>query len=87
MKDISNGKLLEAFNAYTLKNKEKKVVVVKKTVTKKARGIKTNVAAVKEYLKGFSLYLIDRKPEVLNKLNEPTGPSARELLKYMHAYG
>ena len=65
--------------ALKMREKEKRVITVKKAVFRKSKGIKTNIAAVKEYL-------IERRSELLKKLDEPTAPSARELLRYMHPY-
>ena len=72
--------------ALKMREKEKRVITVKKAVFRKSKGIKTNIAAVKEYLKGFNMYLIERQSELLKKLDEPTAPSARELFRYMHPY-
>eukprot|EP00919_Chromeraceae_sp_WS-2016_P032801 GHVR01077466.1.p1 GENE.GHVR01077466.1~~GHVR01077466.1.p1 ORF type:complete len:128 (+),score=0.66 GHVR01077466.1:4517-4900(+) len=57
------------------------------TQTKKKRGVKTNLNVVKEYLKRFSAFLIRTNPSSLNNLNIPMGPTAIEMLKYMHDNG
>jgi hypothetical protein len=67
------------FKSYAIKAKEKdrKIITIRKAVFRKSKGIKTNVAAVKEYLKGFNMYIIEKRPDILKKLDEPAGPSAR----------
>ena len=66
------------------------VARIKRQATKK-KGVRTNLNVVKEYLKrfvgyiysNFSLYSGTHR-NVLNTIDEPLGPTALEMLKYMH---
>jgi hypothetical protein len=50
----------------------------------KKKGVKTNLTVVKEYLKRITGYILRVHRSVLDNLDEPVGPSAVEMLKYMH---
>jgi hypothetical protein len=41
-----------------IKEKDRKPIVIRKAVFKKSKGIKTNVAAVKEFLKAFNMHIV-----------------------------
>lgn len=53
---------------------------------KKIRGIKSNLAAVKEYVKSLGDYVLDLETEPLKALEYPSGPTTKEMLKYMRFY-
>jgi hypothetical protein len=59
------------------------VAYVKRQANKK-KGVKTNLNVVKEYLKRFTGYIKRVHKNVLNTLDEPVGPTAIEMLRYMH---
>jgi hypothetical protein len=59
------------------------VALLKRQANKK-KGVKTNLTVVKEYLKRFIGYIIRVHKDVLQALDQPVGPSASEILKYMH---
>ena len=46
------------------------------------KGIKTNIAASKEYLNVLSRYILQGRSNLKN-MSCPMGPSAIEMLKYM----
>ena len=46
------------------------------------KGIKTSIAASKQYLTVLSKYVLQQKKGLKN-LSHPMGPSAFEMLKYM----
>ncbi len=53
-------------------------------MAKRKKGVKTNLNVVKDYLKRFCGYLIRTNKLVLENMNVPMGPTAIEMLKYMH---
>lgn len=53
-------------------------------LAKRKKGVKTNLNVVKDYLKRFCGYLIRTNKNVLENVNVPMGPTAIEMLKYMH---
>jgi hypothetical protein len=53
-------------------------------LAKRKKGVKTNLNVVKDYLKRFCGYLVRTNRNVLDNLNVPMGPTAIEMLKYMH---
>jgi len=53
-----------------------------KKLKKIPKGIKTNIASSKEYLRVLSQYVLKQKGTLKN-LSAPMGPSAVEMLKYM----
>lgn len=59
------------------------VAYIKRQTIKK-KGVKTNLAVVKQYLKRMSGYILRVHKDVLNSLDTPVGPSALQMLKYMH---
>lgn len=53
-------------------------------MAKRKKGVKTNLNVVKDYLKRLCGYLLRTNKQLLNNLNVPMGPTAIEMLKYMH---
>lgn len=53
-------------------------------MSKRKKGIKTNINVVKDYLKRLCGYLLRTNKTTLSNLNTPMGPTALEMLKYMH---
>lgn len=51
---------------------------------KKKKGVKTSLNVVKEYLKRFVSYLLRTNRTCLSALASPMGPTALEMLRYMH---
>ena len=51
---------------------------------KRKKGVKTNLNVVKDYLKRFCGYIARTNKKTLENLNVPMGPTAIEMLKYMH---
>lgn len=51
---------------------------------KRKKGMKTNLNVIKDYLKRFCGYLLKTNKNILFNLNTPMGPTAIEMLKYMH---
>lgn len=56
----------------------------KKPPVKRNKGIKTNITIVKDYLKKFMGFLSRTNLVVMERVGIPMGPSALEMLKYMH---
>lgn len=46
--------------------------------------MKTNLNVVKDFLKRFCGYVLRTNRNTLSNLNFPMGPTALEMLKYMH---
>lgn len=53
-------------------------------MSKRKKGIKTNLNVVKDFLKRFCGYVLRTNRNTLSNLNFPMGPTALEMLKYMH---
>ena len=65
-------------------NSINKYVARQYELAKRKKGVKTNLNVVKDYLKRFCGYLVRTSRSVLDNLNVPMGPTAIEMLKYMH---
>jgi hypothetical protein len=53
-------------------------------MAKRKKGVKTNLNVVKDYLKRFCGYVLRTNKKVLANMNVPMGPTALEMLRYMH---
>jgi|JI61114C2RNA_FD_contig_21_6649913_length_204_multi_2_in_0_out_0_1 hypothetical protein len=53
-------------------------------MSKRKKGVKTNLNVVKDYLKRFCGYMLRTNKPALDNMNVPMGPTAVEMLKYMH---
>lgn len=53
-------------------------------MSKRKKGVKTNLNVVKDYLKRLCGYLLRTNKKLLGNINTPMGPTAIEMLKYMH---
>jgi len=53
-------------------------------ISKRKKGVKTNLNVVKDYLKRFCGYVVRTNKKALFNMNVPMGPTAVEMLKYMH---
>lgn len=51
---------------------------------KRKKGFKTNLNVVKDYLKRFCGYILRTNKGMLSNVNVPMGPTAVEMLRYMH---
>ena len=63
---------------------------VKQQANKK-KGVRTNLNVVKEYLKRFTGYIMSNlyhnagtNKDILKTIDDPLGPTAIEMLRYMH---
>lgn len=50
----------------------------------KKKGVKTNLNVVKQYLKRFLGFILRAHKGILKTLDEPVGPTAIQMLRYMH---
>lgn len=66
---------MDTINRYVAKQQE---------MAKRKKGVKTNLNVVKDYLKRFCGYLMRTNKQALDNMNVPMGPTAIEMLKYMH---
>jgi hypothetical protein len=53
-------------------------------MAKRKKGIKTNLNVIKDYLKRFCGYVMRTHKKLLENVNCPMGPTAKEMLRYMH---
>ncbi len=53
-------------------------------ISKRKKGVKTNLNVIKDYLKSLCGYLLRTNKKMLANVNVPMGPTAIEMLKYMH---
>jgi hypothetical protein len=53
-------------------------------MSKRKKGVKTNLTVIKDYLKRFCGYILRTNKKVLGNVNVPMGPTATEMLRYMH---
>lgn len=61
-----------------------KYVSYMKRQASKKKGVKTNLNVVKEYLKRFLGFVLRTHKNVLKTLDQPVGPTAIQMLRYMH---
>jgi len=58
--------------------------VRKVETTKKKKGFPTDKKEIDHFLDSIIAYLLREEPRIFKNLEVPTGPSALEMLKYMH---
>lgn len=72
--------MLKRFKQYSTKKPKIKRAQPKQ----KKNGFSTNQAEIKGFLNEITSYLLNEEPHLFKNLERATGPSALEMLRYMH---
>ena len=82
LKDIARypDSILKHFKEYSIRRPR-----LRRAVTKpKKNGFSTNQNEIKGFIQELCHYLLNEEPHIFKNLEKATGPSAIEMLRYMH---